>query len=45
MKEIQRVLEYHGAEHKVIWAYGNTAMVKLIKGLQDGSEAGSKAIR
>jgi len=45
MKEIQRVLEYHGAEHKVIWAYeNNTAMVKrLIKGLQDGSEAGSES--
>lgn len=23
MKEIQRVLEYHGAEHKVIWAWEN----------------------
>jgi uncharacterized protein YqhQ len=28
-KEIQRVFEYHGAEHKVVWAYEKTRTIDL----------------
>lgn len=38
MEDIQRVLEYHGAEHKVIWAYEkNTAKVdEILKNTDTG---------
>jgi uncharacterized protein YqhQ len=29
-KEIQRVFEYHGAEHKVVWAFEKTGAVDLL---------------
>ncbi|HHY11463.1 MAG TPA: DUF1385 domain-containing protein [Firmicutes bacterium] len=43
MEDIQRVLEYHGAEHKVIWAYeNNTVSVEQFLGNIDtcGSQGG-----
>jgi uncharacterized protein YqhQ len=44
MEDIQRVLEYHGAEHKVIWAYEkNTDQVEQM--LKGGSKDGGPGDR